>query len=73
MQNGLVYGILGYGRAQADGDYDAWIAGLGLAYPINESWVASGEWLYYAIDDFSLDQSDSAWANTLTLRVSYQF
>jgi opacity protein-like surface antigen len=70
---GLFYGIVGWSQAQVDGNYDALIGGLGLAYPINDRWVASGEWLYYGFDDYGLDEADSAWANTLTLRVSYQF
>ncbi len=70
---GLFYGIVGWSQAQVDGNYDALIGGLGLAYPINDNWVASGEWLYYGFDDWGLDEADSAWANTLTLRVSYEF
>ena len=73
MGPGLFYGIIGWGQAQVDGNYDALIGGLGLAYPINDRWVASGEWLYYGVDDYGLDEADSAWANTLTLRVSYEF
>jgi opacity protein-like surface antigen len=69
----LVYATIGWGQVQADGDYDALLGGLGLAYPFRDRWVASGEWIYYAIDDYSLEQADSAWANTLTLRLSYQF
>lgn len=70
---GLFYGIVGWSQAQVDGNYDALIGGLGLAYPINDNWVASGEWLYYGFDDVGLDEADSAWANTLTFRVSYEF
>jgi opacity protein-like surface antigen len=73
MGPGLFYGIVGWSQAQVDGDYDALIGGLGLAYPINDNWVASGEWLYYGFDDYGLDEADSAWANTLAVRVSYQF
>jgi outer membrane immunogenic protein len=69
----LIYGTLGWAQAQVDGNFDAILAGVGVAYPFRDRWVASGEWIYYAADDYSLDEADDAWANTLTVRLSYRF
>ena len=69
----LFYGTLGWSQAQIDGNYDALIGGLGLAYAIDDRWVASGEWLYYDFDDYGLDTAESDWGNALTVRLSYRF
>jgi hypothetical protein len=69
----LVYATVGWSQAQVDGNYDAILGGLGVAYPFRDGWVASGEWLYYGFDDYGLDEADSAWGNTLTVRLSYRF
>lgn len=69
----LIYATVGWGQAQADGNFDALIGGLGVAYPINDRWVASGEWLYYNFDDVNFDNASVAWGSTVTVRVSYRF
>jgi hypothetical protein len=69
----LVYGTVGWSQAQVDGNYDAIIGGLGIAYPITERWEARGEWLYYAFDEWGLEEAESAWANTVTVGLTYNF
>ncbi len=69
----LGYVVVGAARAGASGDSDtAAVYGIGVAYPVNDRFVISGEALRQNFSDLN-GQSGDADTNTFNLRTTFRF